>query len=181
MHKSMKNVLRCAAISLSILLMLFGISFPAGSQEHHQGGANSSAIDSVASVIVAQYAFVAPQQARTWLVNPIDSLNNPNQTFRSFIERAVDVHERDSLQGQIDSLSAFVALMRARLDSTSANSNTTEINSAPSGGHELHGGSSGSSSHGSSTATQCLGRTKKGARCKRMTKSASGYCWQHEP
>lgn len=31
-----------------------------------------------------------------------------------------------------------------------------------------------------STAVQCSGTTKKGARCKRMTKSGSGRCWQHE-
>lgn len=28
-------------------------------------------------------------------------------------------------------------------------------------------------------ATRCTGITKKGARCKRMTKSADGTCWQH--
>lgn len=30
-----------------------------------------------------------------------------------------------------------------------------------------------------STATQCTGKTKTGARCKRMTKSADGTCYQH--
>ncbi len=30
-----------------------------------------------------------------------------------------------------------------------------------------------------SVATQCLGTTKKGKRCKRKTKDPSGYCWQH--
>lgn len=30
-----------------------------------------------------------------------------------------------------------------------------------------------------STATRCTGYTQKGGRCKRMTKSASGRCWQH--
>ena len=29
------------------------------------------------------------------------------------------------------------------------------------------------------TATQCTGKTKAGARCKRMTKDASGRCYQH--
>ncbi len=29
--------------------------------------------------------------------------------------------------------------------------------------------------------TQCLGVTKDGNRCKRMTKDASGYCYQHVP
>lgn len=29
-------------------------------------------------------------------------------------------------------------------------------------------------------ATQCTGKTKAGARCKRMTKSANGRCYQHE-
>jgi len=29
------------------------------------------------------------------------------------------------------------------------------------------------------TATQCTGKTKSGARCKRMTKNASGRCYQH--
>jgi hypothetical protein len=30
-----------------------------------------------------------------------------------------------------------------------------------------------------STAVQCSGTTKKGERCKRMTKNASGRCYQH--
>ena len=29
------------------------------------------------------------------------------------------------------------------------------------------------------TATQCTGKTKAGKRCKRMTKNASGRCYQH--
>ncbi len=29
------------------------------------------------------------------------------------------------------------------------------------------------------TATQCAGKTKAGARCKRRTKNASGRCYQH--
>ncbi|MEH6763734.1 MAG: hypothetical protein V7655_04470 [Aequorivita antarctica] len=29
------------------------------------------------------------------------------------------------------------------------------------------------------TATQCTGKTKAGSRCKRMTKNASGRCYQH--
>src|SRR5437762_931006 len=28
-------------------------------------------------------------------------------------------------------------------------------------------------------ATQCTGTTQKGTRCKRMTKSTNGKCWQH--
>jgi len=31
----------------------------------------------------------------------------------------------------------------------------------------------------SKKSTQCTGITKKGERCKRMTKSADGTCWQH--
>ena len=30
------------------------------------------------------------------------------------------------------------------------------------------------------TSTQCKGKTKAGSRCKRMTKAASGRCYQHE-
>ncbi len=30
-------------------------------------------------------------------------------------------------------------------------------------------------------AAQCLGTTRSGARCKRQTNSASGYCYQHDP
>ena len=37
-----------------------------------------------------------------------------------------------------------------------------------------------SSSSSESTSVQCSARTKKGARCKRMTTNASGKCWQHE-
>ena len=29
-------------------------------------------------------------------------------------------------------------------------------------------------------ATQCLGTTRAGNQCRRMTKNASGYCYQHE-
>lgn len=35
------------------------------------------------------------------------------------------------------------------------------------------------SSSGSSTSTQCTGTTKSGNRCKRMTTSSNGRCWQH--
>lgn len=28
-------------------------------------------------------------------------------------------------------------------------------------------------------SVQCSGTTQAGARCKRMTKSSNGYCWQH--
>ncbi len=38
--------------------------------------------------------------------------------------------------------------------------------------------SSGESA-GESSSVQCSGRTKKGTRCKRMTKSPSGRCYQH--
>jgi len=31
-----------------------------------------------------------------------------------------------------------------------------------------------------SPSSQCTGKTKAGARCKRMTKSANGRCYQHE-
>ena len=31
-----------------------------------------------------------------------------------------------------------------------------------------------------SIATQCTGKTKSGARCKRKTKNTSGRCYQHE-
>lgn len=33
---------------------------------------------------------------------------------------------------------------------------------------------------GTSSATQCKGKTKAGARCKRTTKNINGYCFQHE-
>jgi hypothetical protein len=31
----------------------------------------------------------------------------------------------------------------------------------------------------SSSAVQCAATTRAGTRCKRMTKSPNGYCWQH--
>jgi hypothetical protein len=33
---------------------------------------------------------------------------------------------------------------------------------------------------GESKATQCAGKTKSGARCKRTTRNSNGYCFQHE-
>lgn len=30
-------------------------------------------------------------------------------------------------------------------------------------------------------ATQCLGKTQEGIRCKRQTRNANGYCFQHLP
>jgi len=30
------------------------------------------------------------------------------------------------------------------------------------------------------SSSQCLGTTKKGYQCRRMTTDASGYCWQHQ-
>ena len=36
------------------------------------------------------------------------------------------------------------------------------------------------SSKSSSQSVQCKGTTKKGARCKRITKNENGYCWQHK-
>ena len=39
--------------------------------------------------------------------------------------------------------------------------------------------SSNRSSARKATASQCTGRTKSGARCKRRTKNASGRCYQH--
>lgn len=36
-----------------------------------------------------------------------------------------------------------------------------------------------SSSTRESSASQCTGRTKSGRRCRRMTTSSSGRCWQH--
>lgn len=35
------------------------------------------------------------------------------------------------------------------------------------------------STSGGSASTQCTGTTKSGNRCKRMTTSANGRCWQH--
>lgn len=29
------------------------------------------------------------------------------------------------------------------------------------------------------SSSQCLGTTKKGARCRNMTRSSNGYCWRH--
>lgn len=34
---------------------------------------------------------------------------------------------------------------------------------------------------GESNSVQCMGITKKGTRCKHMTKIANGYCFQHNP
>ena len=41
-------------------------------------------------------------------------------------------------------------------------------------------GSSAPRTKGTTVAAQCRGTTQKGARCKRRTKNASGFCWQHE-
>lgn len=34
---------------------------------------------------------------------------------------------------------------------------------------------------GEANTVQCKGKTKKGTRCKHMTKIANGYCFQHIP
>jgi SH3-like domain-containing protein len=39
--------------------------------------------------------------------------------------------------------------------------------------------SSGPSSSRRSVSVQCSGTTRKGFRCRRMTRSANGRCWQH--
>lgn len=62
----------------------------------------------------------------------------------------------------------------------------TETNSVKSlySNNSSKSNSSGSTSQSydytkSSTSVQCSGRTKKGTRCQRMTKSSNGYCYQH--
>ena len=45
--------------------------------------------------------------------------------------------------------------------------------------NNFNNGSSSNVESRSSTSTQCLGTTKKGARCRRMTRSPNGYCYQH--
>lgn len=37
-----------------------------------------------------------------------------------------------------------------------------------------------STSSSKSKSVQCRGYTEEGSRCKRMTTSSSGYCWQHD-
>lgn len=37
------------------------------------------------------------------------------------------------------------------------------------------------SSNSTTTSTQCHGKTKAGARCKRTTSNKNGYCYQHQP
>jgi hypothetical protein len=39
--------------------------------------------------------------------------------------------------------------------------------------------SNSSQTNSPATTTQCTATTKAGARCKRMTKSPNGLCWQH--
>ena len=41
-------------------------------------------------------------------------------------------------------------------------------------------GSSAPRTKGTTAEVQCQGTIQKGARCKRRTKNASGFCWQHE-
>jgi endonuclease G len=48
--------------------------------------------------------------------------------------------------------------------------------------YQPHGCRSNSNASSSSAeSVQCAGMTKKGSRCKRMTKDPSGYCYQHHP
>mgnify|MGYP000891232588 FL=1 len=44
----------------------------------------------------------------------------------------------------------------------------------------INSGSSYRSSNSDPSATQCLGITEDGHRCKRKTTNSSGYCWQHQ-
>lgn len=178
-----QNFLRaaCAALTLAVV---FGISTLAWSQDAATLGGTSSpaAVDSTARAIAARYYFVTYDHAHAWAEHAADSLNNPPDAFGIFLERALAAHERDSLVSRIDSLGKLVVSLRAQLDSAARTSNSVKSPATSSDVvDELQSGNAGSSSHGSATSTQCLGRTKKGARCKRMTKSDSGYCWQHEP
>lgn len=59
----------------------------------------------------------------------------------------------------------------------SSGNSTVPYNSFKSTGN-IQTGSSPSSS-ASSGSTQCTGTTKAGARCKRMTTSSTGRCYQH--
>lgn len=54
-------------------------------------------------------------------------------------------------------------------------SQTTSVNSL----YSTTSNSASVSNSYRSSSVQCSGRTKKGARCKRMTTSSNGYCYQH--
>lgn len=58
---------------------------------------------------------------------------------------------------------------------TKATGGATASKSDFSSSNSLHS----SSSNKKATATQCTGKTQSGRRCKRMTKNASGRCYQH--
>ncbi len=60
-----------------------------------------------------------------------------------------------------------------------SNSSTTAPNSNTSELIKNNNGVSKKINSTSSSTIQCSGTTKKGARCKRMTKSKNGLCFQH--
>lgn len=60
-------------------------------------------------------------------------------------------------------------------------SNKSSSNSASlSSSNSSSSNSKTTSSSKKATATQCIGKTKAGARCKRKTKNANGRCYQHQ-
>lgn len=57
---------------------------------------------------------------------------------------------------------------------------TTKTDDSTKSNFSSSGSSSSSGSTKKATAAQCTAKTKAGKRCKRMTKNASGRCYQHE-
>ena len=67
-----------------------------------------------------------------------------------------------------------------RLDGDGDGSPCESLSRASSGGQTAAPSRVGSSSSIRSASVRCSATTQKGARCKRMTKNASGRCWQHQ-
>lgn len=59
------------------------------------------------------------------------------------------------------------------------NDGTFKVISEGTSQSKLNKESDNSSNLNQSASVQCSGTTKKGARCKRMVKSANGRCYQH--
>ncbi len=137
-------------------------------------------LDSAAQAIADQYYFVKHYQARAWLQNSGDSLENPQHTFSTFLDTALVVHQRDSIQHFQDSVADHLAMVQARKDSIKHVQDSVRAYKQRLAEQERLRREANRPINPEGISMRCRAFTQKGPQCKRMTKNTSGYCWQHE-